>query len=278
MCGIAGIIDLNRKPVEPALLLAMNQAIAHRGPDDEGYVLIDQAVSRLHHYSGETSPRDIRNRFPLLKSARPADGFNIGLSHRRFSIIDLSSAGHQPFFDPEQEFCVVFNGEIYNYVEIRDELIAKGFTFQTRSDTEVLLSAYECWGTDCFEKLNGFWALALYDSKRHGLLLSRDRIGKKPLYWTKVGSRVYFASEIKALLQIPEIYERRRVNEASASDWLVYDIKDLDFSTCFDDIRSLPSGSWSMVDESFPKHSTIFWKVPEERLGEKDISVQEACR
>jgi asparagine synthase (glutamine-hydrolysing) len=89
MCGIAGIMDLAGKPVEPGLLLAMNQAIAHRGPDDEGYVLIDQASSRLRHYSGETSPRDIRNRFPLLNS-QSARGFNIGLSHRRFSIIDLS--------------------------------------------------------------------------------------------------------------------------------------------------------------------------------------------
>jgi len=278
MCGIAGIIDLSRKSVEPALLLAMNQAIAHRGPDDEGYVLIDQASARARHYSGPTSPKKIQDRFPMLRAGPPIHGFNIGLSHRRFSIIDLSSAGHQPFFDPEQEYCVVFNGEIYNYVEVRDELIAKGFTFQTRSDTEVLLSAYKCWGTGCFEKLNGFWALALYDSRQHALLLSRDRIGKKPLYWTKVGSRVYFASEIKALLRIPEIYQRRRVNEVFASDWLVYDIKDLDFSTCFDGIHSLPSGSWSIVDESFPNRAAIFWKVPEQRLREKDISVHEACR
>ena len=278
MCGIAGIIDLDRKPVEPGLLLAMNQAIAHRGPDDEGYVLIDQESSRLRHFSGPTSPGEIRNRFPLLRSEPPAHGFNIGLSHRRFSIIDLSSAGHQPFFDPEQEHCVVFNGEIYNYVEVRDELMSKGFSFQTRSDTEVLLAAYKFWGAGCFEKLNGFWALALYDSKKHALILSRDRIGKKPLYWTKVGSRVYFASEIKALLRIPEIYKRRQVNEASASDWLVYERRDLDCSTCFDGIHSLPSASWSTIDESFPNHTTIFWKVPEERLGEKDISVQEACR
>ncbi len=278
MCGIAGIIDLDRKPVEPGLLLAMNQAIAHRGPDDEGYVLIDQASSRLRHYSGPTSPVDIRSRFPMLRPELPAHGFNIGLSHRRFSIIDLSSGGHQPFFDPEQEYCVVFNGEIYNYVEVRDELIAKGFSFHTRSDTEVLLAAYKYWGTDCFEKFNGFWALALYDSKKHAILLSRDRIGQRPLYWTKVGSRVYFASEIKALLRVPEIYRRRRVNEASASDWLVYEIKDLDFTTCFEGIYSLPSGSWSTVDECFPNHSTTFWKVPEERLREKDISVDEACR
>jgi asparagine synthase (glutamine-hydrolysing) len=278
MCGIAGIVDLDGSAVDPALLLAMNEAIAHRGPDDEGYALINQESSELRCYSGLTSPGDVRARLPLLDSQHPLVGFNIGLSHRRFSIIDLSPAGHQPFVDSGNECCVVFNGEIYNYIEIRDELRAKGCNFQTRSDTEVLLAAYRYWGTDCFEKLNGFWALALYDRKKHTLLLSRDRIGKKPLYWTKAGHRVYFASEIKALLRVPEIYERRRVNEVSASDWLVYGVKDLDFTTCFEGIHSLPAGSWSIVDESFPHQAKIFWNVPVERLRESDISVDEACR
>src|SRR5688572_11883487 len=242
MCGIAGIVNLGGQPVEPGLLLAMNGAIAHRGPDDEGYVLIDHGSSQLRHYSGPASPADIRNRFPLLRSERPLPGYNIGLSHRRFSIIDLSSAGHQPFVDPEQEYCVVFNGEIYNYIEIRDELLGKGFAFHTRSDTEVLLAAYKFWGPKCFEKFNGFWALALYDAQKRAVLLSRDRIGKKPLYWSKVGSQVFFASEIKALLRVPEIYRRRRVSEVSASDWLVYGVKDLDFTTCFEGIHSLPAG------------------------------------
>ena len=278
MCGIAGIIDLDRKPVEPWLLLAMNQAIGHRGPDDEGYLFIDQVSSEFRRYSGLTSPGDIRSRFPLLSSDQTADGFNIGLGHRRFSIIDLSSAGHQPFVDQSNEYCVAFNGEIYNYVEIRDELAAHGVTFETRSDTEVLLAAYKHWGTGCFERINGFWAIALYDGRKHELLLSRDRLGKKPLYWTKIGARVYFASEIKALLRVPEVYRTRRVNEVAASDWLVYDIKDLDSSTFFDGIQSLPAGSWSKVDDSFAARSTSFWKVPEERMRERDISVDEACR
>jgi asparagine synthase (glutamine-hydrolysing) len=256
----------------------MNDAIAHRGPDDEGYVLIDEVRSRATQYSGPASPPEVRARFPILTPRHAADGSNIGLCHRRFSIIDLSSAGHQPFFDADQEFCIVFNGEIYNYVEIRDELKASGIAFRTASDTEVLIAAYKYWGPDCFEKLNGFWALALYDFRKKQLLLSRDRLGKKPLYWTRLGSRVYFASEIKALLRVPEVYNRRRVNEASASDWLVYGVRDLDFSTCFDGVRSLPSGCWSVVDESFPNRTRIFWKLPQERLREGDISVPEACR
>jgi asparagine synthase (glutamine-hydrolysing) len=278
MCGIAGIIDLQQKAIEPALLVAMNEAIAHRGPDDEGYVLINERRSLLANYSGPTSPPDIRARFPVLTPAHSADGSNIGLCHRRFSIIDLSSAAHQPFFDADHDFCIVFNGEIYNYLEVRDELKANGVTFRTASDTEVLIEAYRYWGTDCFRRLNGFWALALYDINEKQLLLSRDRIGKKPLYWTRLGSRIYFASEIKALLRVPEIYQRRRVNEASVSDWLIHGIRDLDFTTCFDGIHSVPSGTWTVVDESFPNRSTTFWKVPEERLRERDISVEEACR
>jgi asparagine synthase (glutamine-hydrolysing) len=278
MCGIAGIVDLDGRAVEPALLLAMNEAIAHRGPDDEGYVLIDQRSSSVRQYAGQTSQVDVRGRLPLIGSGQPRDRHNIGLGHRRFSIIDLSSAGHQPFLSSKTGNCLAFNGEIYNYLELRDELIANGFVFQTRSDTEVLLAAYEQWGTNCFERLNGFWAVALYDAKRHFLLLSRDRLGKKPLYWTRIGNRLYFASEIKALLRVPEVYRSRRVNERSVSDWLVYDVKDLDSATFFGGVESLPAGSWVIVDESFPLRATQFWKVPEDRVGESDISIPEACR
>jgi asparagine synthase (glutamine-hydrolysing) len=278
MCGIAGIAHLDGQPVQPALLLAMNRAIAHRGPDDEGYVLIDQTSSRFAHYSGASSPADVQSNIPLLHPDEPSRNFNIGLCHRRFSIIDLSSAGHQPFFDSEQRCCAVFNGEIYNYVELRDELIAKGAKFRTYSDTEVLVEAYKHWGVECFAKLNGFWALALYDFSTRQLLLSRDRIGKKPLYWTKLGSRVYFASEIKALLQIPDVSRRRRVSEEAVSDWLVYGQRDLNFGTFFEGIHALPPGSWSAVNDTFPNQHRAFWSVPSERLREKDISVPEACR
>ena len=278
MCGIAGVADLDGKPIHSALLVAMNRAIAHRGPDDEGYVLIDQASSNLAQYSGAASPADIQSRFRPLAADVVPGAFNIGLGHRRFSIIELSSAGHQPFFDAERACCTIFNGEIYNYVELREELAAKGVAFRTNSDTEVLLEAYKYWGTDCFEKLNGFWALALYDFRRRQLLLSRDRIGKKPLYWTKVGSRIYFASEIKALLQVPEVHRRRRVNEESASDWLVYGQRDLNFRTSFDGIYSLPPGCWSIVDPTFPNRHRTFWRLPTERLRERDVSVPEACR
>jgi asparagine synthase (glutamine-hydrolysing) len=277
MCGIAGIIDFENRPVESSFLLAMSRSLTHRGPDDEGYVLIDELGSRYTSYSGPSSPSELQAQLPLLRAENGLPTANIGLCHRRFSIIDLSAAGHQPFFDRERSCCVVFNGEIYNYLEVRDELAAKGVVFSTSSDTEVLLQAYRQWGTDCFERMNGFWSVALYDFKKKQLLLSRDRLGKKPLYWTKVGSRVYFASELKALLRIPEIYSRRQVNEEAIHSWLLYGQKDLNFTTFFAGIHSLPSGCWSIADATFPEHSKQYWSVPKERLSEQDISAEDAA-
>ena len=278
MCGISGIVDLENKNIQPGLLLAMNKAIEHRGSDDEGYVLIDQENSRCMDYSGDISPSEIKARIPLLALNNSFAKANIGLSHRRFSIIDLSASGHQPLFDKDRTCCVVVNGEIYNYIEVRDELINKGIIFHTQSDTEVLLEAYKFWGTDSFRRLNGFWAIAIYDFKKKRLLLSRDRIGKKPLYWTKIDSRIYFASEIKALLQIPEVHRCRRVNEKAIYHWLVHGLRDLDFTTCFEGIYSLPSGCWSLLDRNFPNDIKLFWKVPDKRITEKDISTAEAAK
>ena len=278
MCGIAGAIDLEGRQIEASVLLAMNQAIAHRGPDDEGYVLIDQARSSFARYSGESSPSEVRSEMSLLRCDTARRGANIGLGHRRFAIIDLTADGHQPFFDWNRQSVVVFNGEIYNYVEVRDELISKGASFCTQSDTEVLLEAYKYWGTECFNHVNGFWALALFDFKKKQLLLSRDRIGKKPLYWTKAGTRVYFASEIKALLSIPDIYRRRKVNEEAIFHWITAGLKDLDSATCFDGIYSLSPGSWTWVDKDFPNHTTRFWEVPRRRMHEKEISTLEAAQ
>ena len=276
MCGIAGIVDLNNGSIEPRLLTDMNESLAHRGPDDEGYVLIDQARSAYRCYSGPASPTEIQDRLPPLGAFEGDLHANIGLCHRRFSIIDVSANGHQPFFDDERACCIVFNGEIYNYLEVRDELTAQGLTFSTQSDTEVLIKAYRHWGTACFAKLNGFWALALYDFRSKQLILSRDRLGKRPLYWTRCGSRIYFASEIKALLRVPSVRGKLQVNEQAVLRWLTYGRKDLNFSTCFDGIYSLPSACWVVVDDQFPGGVRTFWALPDERAEENDISIQEA--
>ncbi len=277
MCGIAGIVDMSGGVIDPSLLKSMTDAIHHRGPDDEGYLLIHQGTSRYQAYSGPASPESVRSMFPPIAAA---GGFpaNIALSHRRFSIIDLSPAGHQPLFSKDDSCCVVFNGEIYNYIELRLELEQQGVRFRSHSDTEVLLQAYHMWGTECFRRFNGFWAIALYDFRKRCLILSRDRLGKKPLYWTRRGARLYFASEIKSLLRIPDVSTHLKVNEEAAWNWCVEGWRDIENSTFFDGIYSLPAACWIVVDQSFPKNIETFWEVPRERLRESDISIPEAAR
>jgi len=256
----------------------MADAIHYRGPDDEGYVLIDGRANRLAAYCGPASPAELRESTPSIESAQLQEGFNIGLAHRRFSIIDLSSAGHQPLFSQDRSSCVVFNGEIYNYIELREELKATGVSFRSQSDTEVLMEAYRAWGTDCFSRFNGFWAIALYDFHKQQLILSRDRLGKKPIYWARWDDKLFFASEIKSLLKIDGIAARRRVNEAAVWHWCIDGRRDLDNQTLFAGIESLPAASWTVVDNEFPRKSRAFWQVPRERLGESDISIAEATR
>jgi len=167
MCGIVGIAS--QTPIaQRAWLVAGRDAMIHRGPDDAG-----------EWWS--------------------ADG-RVGLAHRRLSIIDLSSAGHQPMHDKSGDLSIVFNGEIYNYQELRVQLITKGHTFRSHSDTEVLLAAYREWGTECLSQLNGMFALALFDARQQTIFLARDRAGEKPLFYRQTSGELRFASELKALL------------------------------------------------------------------------------
>ena len=165
MCGICGIYNLDGRLVDKEILRKMNHTLIHRGPDGEGY---------------------------FVES-------NVGLGHRRLSIIDLEG-GKQPMGNEDGSIQVVFNGEIYNFVEIKKDLEAKGYRFRTRSDTETIIYGYEEWGEDFVQKLRGMFAIALWDSKKQKILLIRDRIGKKPLYYYLGKDRILFASEIKALL------------------------------------------------------------------------------
>lgn len=275
MCGLAGIADMGMNPVDPAVLLRMTEAVRHRGLDDEGYVLIDQRLGRAVEFGGDDSPREIQARLPHVRHERAVEGGNIALGHRRFSIVDLSAGGHQPFFDTQRRCCVAFNGEIYNYLEVRATLEAQGVTFRTHSDTEVLVEAYKAWGTGCFAKLNGFWALALFDFEKKQLILCRDRIGKKPLYWIAIGKRIYFASEIKSLLAAPEVAREQRVNESAIGQWLACGLRDVDNATFFEGVKSLPAGSWAVLTPDFPQGITSFWEVPSCRLAERDVDVAE---
>jgi asparagine synthase (glutamine-hydrolysing) len=168
MCGICGIFDLSGKPINRDILTRLNSVIRHRGPDGEGE-LVDHEV---------------------------------GLGHRRLSIIDVGGGG-QPIGNEDGKVQVVFNGEIYNFIELRNELENLGHQFKTQSDTEVIVHAYEQWGSACVNRFNGMFAFALWDAQKRELFLARDHLGIKPIYYVTIGSQLLFASEIKSLLQHP---------------------------------------------------------------------------
>ena len=168
MCGIYGIYQFKDGPIDRELLRKMTSIMQHRGPDGAGFYV----------------------------------GDGIGLGHRRFSIIDVAG-GSQPITNEDQTIQVVFNGEIYNFIELREALVAKGHVFKTRTDTEVIVHGYEEWGLDCVSRFNGIFAFALWDIKRRSLLLVRDHLGVKPLYYVDLGDRLLFASEIKSHLVDP---------------------------------------------------------------------------
>jgi asparagine synthase (glutamine-hydrolysing) len=173
MCGIVGILARNTA-LNPGLLHDATASLAHRGPDDSSSV--------------------------ILRSERP-EALEIGLGHRRLAVLDLSPLGRQPMHDPQTGNWIVFNGEIYNFRELRQKLESKGHGFQSRSDTEVLLKAYAAWGRDCLNYLRGIFAFAIWDSRDSSLFLARDPMGVKPLYYSAQGSHFVFASEIRALLR-----------------------------------------------------------------------------
>lgn len=190
MCGIAGAVwSRAERQIDATVLRAMTDAIRHRGPDDSGEYFSE---------SGET---------------------RCALGHRRLSIIDLGG-GHQPLSNEDQSVWVAFNGEIYNYRELRSQLIAAGHTFHTDTDTEVIVHLYETYGDRCVEHLRGMFAFALWDDRKQRLLLARDRIGQKPLFYRCESDRLLFASELKAILQVPGV--PREVDETAIDSYLTY--------------------------------------------------------
>ena len=210
MCGIAGLLNFNHEPVSQPLLKRMTDAIAHRGPDGEGHYI----------------DRDF------------------GLGHRRLAIIDLSPAGRQPMATEDSRFVIAYNGEVYNFNELRLELEAKGYQFHSRTDSEVVLKALSHWGVDALKRFNGMFALALWDTERKELLLARDRYGIKPLYYAQIGSRFLFGSEIKAILAHPAY--RTEINHEGLCEYLTFQNFFSD-QTLFKDVHLIPHGSFLRI-------------------------------
>lgn len=197
MCGITGIFNLDDKPVDLNILMEMNSRIKHRGPDDEGYFLKPINSSSPQLFSGDDSLPLIKSIFPHIEKSEPS---SLALGFRRLSVIDRSEHGHQPMQDETLRYTIVFNGEIYNYLELRKELQALGYIFYTNSDTEVLLKMYMEYGDSCFTKLNGMWAVAIWDNQQEELTLCRDRWGIKPLCYYLDEQRLIFGSEEKQII------------------------------------------------------------------------------
>lgn len=213
MCGIAGIFSVKHH-LDSKQIATMSRVLKHRGPDDEGFLAVDTRVGDVQHLVSADSKVDGQRIEAFTSSV------NLYLGHRRLSIIDPSPAGHQPMADNDQTLWIVFNGEIYNYIELREELKQKGHRFRTGTDTEVILTAYRVWGNACVEKFNGMWAFVIYDKKKNILFGSRDRFGVKPLYYFNKNGYFAFASEIKAFFCLPFI--DKKINPAAVFDYLVF--------------------------------------------------------
>ena len=272
MCGIAGFVTwIEAGRAEDRLGNAL-RTMKHRGPDDEGMVLINAGGDHRADLTTESTMSNVK-----LRHARDPRNIScsIALGHRRFALVDPGPQSHQPFWSTDGSCCVTWNGEIYNYVELRERLEALGRRFLTRSDTEVLLVAYQEWGTDCFEQFIGFWALALFDAKKKTVLLARDRIGKAPLYTCRDSSGMYWASELRALRSIVRSADWT-VREQSAADFLGWGTRDIDGGTFFNEVHTFPSASFAWVREAAIE-PVRFWRLPDERLGRNDLSPDEAA-
>jgi len=228
MCGIVGIIAQPDRSVDVTAIVRMARAVAHRGPDALGFI----------GYRPSGTARASQN-------AECAAGTQVAFGHRRLAIIDLSEAGRQPMSTADGRYWVVFNGEIYNYVELRRELEKAGATFRTNSDTEVLLVGFSVWGKNVFAKLSGMFALAILDTYENTVLLARDPFGIKPLYYAHINGQFAFASELKALLaQFP----RRLANARAIFDYLRFDITDHSQETLLRGVLHAPPGHWLEID------------------------------
>lgn len=217
MCGIAGIWHCNpSKSVSSSDIRQMTSVLRHRGPDDEGYLFVNTSTGCLEERRGEHTVSQLQ--LPDVRQLNGEVPYNLAFGFRRLSIIDVSPAGHQPMSNADGSLWIIFNGEIYNYLELRTELEARGHTFRTATDTEVILCAYAEWGEGCLDHFRGMWAFVIWDGRQQQLFCACDRFGIKPFYYVWDGETFAFASEIKALLQLP--YIARQPNEAMIYTYL----------------------------------------------------------
>ncbi|MCY0976256.1 asparagine synthase (glutamine-hydrolyzing) [Chryseobacterium wangxinyae] len=264
MCGICGYYSF-KKEISSKNILEMNKAIKHRGPDDEGFWLSDSFPGKS--FSGDDSTQKIKEIFPVLKDEKS----KLALGFRRLSILDLSENGHQPMLSDDEKITITFNGEIYNFKKIRKELENLGYQFKSSSDTEVILKSYQEWGNEMFARFDGMFAIALADLDKKIIILARDRIGLKPLFYYKNQDIILWASEIKSLLKNANL--KPEINWQGVYTNFLFQTT-LAPETCFKDIFSLEPASFMTLDLSdFTTKKEFYWNFPDQK---DDISENEA--
>lgn len=233
MCGICGIVETRGNGIALNELQAMNNIVIHRGPDDQGFALFTTG----NH----------ADTFNDLDVAKINKKYHVGFGHRRLSILDLSVRGHQPMFDGTGRFCIVYNGEIYNYKELRNELESKGMRFNSNTDTEVVLTSYIEWGVEALRKFNGMWAFAIYDRKQGQLFCSRDHFGIKPFYYLYGEGFFIFSSEIKQIHTY--VQHMLSVNENVLSSFMFWGFETYSQETFFKNIFLLSPAHYILLNK-----------------------------
>ena len=256
MCGISGIVVFKEDERLHRHIFKMNEILQHRGSDDEGYAFFSD--DSIDEYFGDRTPKNVVETHSRLahKSTFNSNKSKVALSHNRLSIIDVSEKGHQPMSDFSKRYWITFNGEIYNYTTVRDELKQLGHAFLSNTDTEVVLLAYKQWGAECVQKFNGMWAFAIFDRDKQTLFLSRDRFGVKPLYYRLEENFLCFASEQKALYHIEGC--KNEINHQAVFHYLSMGL-----------VEALPEGFVKNIFEVKPAHTVL--------VDVKNQSIQSQC-
>lgn len=240
MCAIAGIISSD--PARLARIRVMTRLLSHRGPDDEGFLIAGR--SGAFSLGGTETTQGVYEAGLAAEWRHPGEGSFLALGHRRLSILDLSARGHQPM-SRAGRYWIIYNGEIFNYLELREELARLGETFESGTDTEVILSAFAVWGRHSFARFNGMWAMAIYDMATGELTLSRDRFGVKPLYYLRTGGTFAFASEIKAFTGLG--CWKPVCNKPVAGRFLALAAQDTGSETIFMDVEQVRPGHFVVM-------------------------------
>ena len=255
MCGISLVLAKER--VDISSFRAFNSIIKHRGPYDEGFIFVSGDSNDIQIVGGQDTQEDVWNTAtnyqPQHNINKIQGDYKIGIGHRRLAILDLSALGHLPMCDALERYWITYNGEIYNFLELRKELQDLGYEFSSQSDTEVILAAYASWGADCLNRFSGMWSFAIYDRQTKTIFISRDRYGIKPLYyWFSPEGDFYLASEIKQFTQIPSW--KAALNPQRVYDYLFYAMTDHTDETMFKDVYVvLPGHSISIMNPEIQK-------------------------